>query len=245
MATKKNLKGYTRCLAFLIHDKLLLESAVLVSLPLFLSLPCLIPPLNTILLSQKTFLSHRCAKPLYSIYHLCPFSPWPWDAMFSWRRSSSSVFFVKSLPNTIIPRHSFGHRILMTLSLWTSTPRCPTGVSDSACPRGPHPASLVPKPPPCGPVGPISWSYSFSCVLQVPALLTWTVMLVSPLALCFQSCLLCCVHGPVHMTLHSCLKLPKDSAISWFRQIQHNYTYLSKFIELNKGWVYSMWSTAQ
>lgn len=30
-------------------------------------------------------------------------------------------------------------------SLWTSTPRCPTGVSDSAYPKGPHPASSVPS----------------------------------------------------------------------------------------------------
>lgn len=50
MAAKKNVKGYTQCLALLIHDKLLLESAVLVSLPLFLSLPCLIPPPDTKLL---------------------------------------------------------------------------------------------------------------------------------------------------------------------------------------------------
>lgn len=125
-------------------------------------------------------------------------------------------------------------------SLWTSTPRCPTGVSDSAYPKGPHPASSVPKSPPCGSVGPTSWSYSFPCVLQVPTLLTWTATLVSPLVLCSQSCFFCCVHGPVHMTSYSCLKPPKDSAISWFRQIHHNYMYLSKLTELNKGWVYSM-----
>lgn len=129
------------------------------------------PTTDTKLLSHATFLSHPCLQVLCSICHLCPLPPWPGTLCSPSVTPPSQSSLWDGFPNAILSRHSFGHHIWWP-PLWTSTPGCPTGASDSACPRG-HPAFLLGSSvpthgPSLRPVSTTSWSCSFPPVFQAP-----------------------------------------------------------------------------
>ena len=124
---------------------------------------------------------------------------------------------LKCLSNTLLPRHSFGHHVLMTFLsnyLLEGALRCLW-------------LCLLILPPWF--LSPHTWSTPETCLPPEAACFhlfprglrpnssRWTASHTGlPVGLCFHSCPCCCVLGLVDLISHSCWSPPTKSATSWF-----------------------------
>lgn len=230
-------------LTFPVHDKLLLESAVLGSLPLLPSLP---RPAEAATWSHHwhqafesgPFLSHHCLEPLCSICHLCPLPLSP-GTLFSWCPPPPPQY---SLWNASQMLSSPGIALAITYwwaPLWTSTLGCHASVSDSACPRGPQPFILGCSALTHGPSLKTCWPHLPKLFILLylsdpyPSPLDNPSDLPTGLLLTTLSSAVCMAQ---YMTLYCCLKPLKDCYIMIQAVVTQQYG-LSKLIELYKGWI--------